>query len=547
MASLPSINHLLCVVRICRTNRSVPHALHLSAYMRKGGLEPHASLHNCLVLMLLDIGCVSQAQQLLDKFGVWDAYLWNAIVAGYAKIGDVWSAFGLYEAAKEDDTFNATSYTFVALLKACIEMEDVETGRKLHCDIANMGLLEHDVFVGSTLITMYTRFGFLAKAEDVFGSLVVHNLVVWTALMTGYADMGCSSEVLCCFEQVQEEGIPLDAYTYVCAVKACGNLKATAKGRELHAGVTKLGFVDEEVFVESALIDMYRKCGVLGEAQQVFSELSVKDVVSWTALITGYADHGRVQDAFDSLKEMKQQGISPNARIFVSILRCCGSMGIAAWGQEVYHSIVCFGFEGELIISNGLIDMLTKCGWLTEAQAVFDKSVAQDVVSWTTLITGYTQLGEVENVFCTFDRMIGEGMKPDILTFQIVLNACSHAGLMEMAEAYFYAINSRYDFVPTLEHYNCLVDLLGRASHIDKAMRVIEMMPLHPGIVMWHSVLGACRKWGDLETAIHVFEHAVHLDDADAGAYVSLSNILEDAALQNEAIPVEALQLQRQV
>ncbi|KAI5068713.1 hypothetical protein GOP47_0017058 [Adiantum capillus-veneris] len=535
---LPSIESLLYSMRTCRTDRLPQHALHLSVYMHKTGLEAHFLLRNCLVLMLLDVQCISQAQQLLDRFGFWDNYLWNATTAGYAKIGDIQSAFYLYEAAKEDARLHPSSYTFVALLKCCIKRKTVEIGHKLHSDIAKMGLLEHDVFIGSTLITMYIEFGFLAKAEEVFGMLLVRNVIVWTALMDGYTEMGRNSDILSCFEQLQEEGILSDAYTYVCALKACTSLKAISKGRELYTGVTKLGFVDEDIFVGSALVDMYLKCGSFAEAQKVFSKLAIKDVVSWSALIMGYANHGCVQDAFNSLKQMQEQGIAPNAHTFTSMLSACGTMGVAARGREVYHEIVLFGLEGELLISNSLIDVFTKCGSLVEAQVVFDNSVAQDVVSWTTLITGYTQLGEVERVFCIFYQMIEEGVKPDNLTFQVVLNACNHTGVMEMAQAYFHAINCYYELVPTLEHYNCMVDLLGRAGHIDRAVRVVEIMPLHPDVVIWHSVLGACQKWGDSETARHAFEHAVCLDDTDVGAYVCLSNTFTGAAMQKEAIDV---------
>lgn len=529
MPPLASIEYFSHIMYLCRKDRFPHYTLCLSEHMRKSGLEAHLSLCNCLVLMLLEVGSVCNARQVIDKFGFWDDYLRNAVISGYAKIEALPHAFDLYHMVKENDILCITSYTFVALLKSCTKMKDVKRGHKLHADIAKLGLLETDVFISSTLIDMYVKFDLLTKAQEVFDKLLVWNVVAWTALMDGYADKGHSMEVLIYFEQMQEKNVSLDRFTYVCILKACGNLKEIDKGREMHIEIAKKGMLEEDAFVGSTVVDMYSKCGMLAEAQQAFDKLPIQDVVSWTALITGYADHGRGEDALDSFRQMRQQGISPNAFTFVSSLSACGSIGITGRGREIHGHVAKVGLEREPIISNSLIDMFVKCGSLAEAQVMFDCSPVHDVVSWTTLITGYAQIGEVSNVFHTFDRMIREGVKPDVLTFRIILNACSHTGLLDMAQVYFSALSSYYDFIPTLHHYNCIIDLLGRAGHIDKAVTIMENMPLHPGVVMWHTVLGACRQWDDVELGKHAFKHAVHLDEEDAGAFVCMSNIYAGA------------------
>lgn len=200
------------------------------------------------------------------------------------------------------------------------------------------------------------------------------------------------------------------------------------------------------------------------------------------------------------------------------------------------------GLETDLIVGSSLVDMYAKCGLLAEAQEVFANLLVRDLLLWNALITGYSQLGESGRAFNTFFEMTGEGLKPDLVTFVSILNACSHAGLVVDGVMCFDALINDYGLIPTLEHYNCMIDLLCRAGHMDKVVGLIEEMPLHPDIVVWHTVLGACRKLGDVELGLHVFENALLLDNNDVGACVSMFNICMNAFVE-EAYKAKTLEL----
>ena len=187
--------------------------------------------------------------------------------------------------------------------------------------------------------------------------------------------------------------------------------------------------------------------------------------------------------------------------------------------------------------------MYAKCGSLEEAEVVFGKLLVQDVVSWTALITGYALLGDSEHVFYTIDRMIETGAKPDIITLMSVLNACSQGGLVEKGQLYFETFITNYGLSPTIEHYNCIIDLLCRAGHIDKAIGMTKKMPFHPGIVVWHTILGACRKWSNIELGRYAFERAIQLDDKDVSVYVCMCNIYVDASMEEEAMAIDAMRV----
>ncbi|KAH7294369.1 hypothetical protein KP509_28G068600 [Ceratopteris richardii] len=168
--------------------------------------------------MLLEVKCISHAEYVLYNTGRPDNYMWNCVTSAYAKIGDIHTAFDLYQSAKKDSRFCTSSCTYVALLKSCIKTKNIEIGHKLHFDITNLGLLSKDVFIGSTLIAMYIKFGMLARAEDVFSKLQIRNVIIWTTLVDGYVDLGWNREALSCLEKMREEGILLDAHAHACTI-----------------------------------------------------------------------------------------------------------------------------------------------------------------------------------------------------------------------------------------------------------------------------------------------------------------------------------------
>ena len=162
------------------------------------------------------------------------------------------------------------------------------------------------------------------------------------------------------------------------------------------------------------------------------------------------------------------------------------------------------------MLQNTLVDMYAKCGALREAQKVFDKLQNRNIVSWTTLMAGYVQVGESENVFCIFDRMISECIKPDPITFVVILNACTRIGFLNKSETYFEAMQEKYCITPTIEHETCMIDLLGRIGELQKAAALINEKPFTSNFVIWQSLLGACRNWGAMEFGELAFKHALH-------------------------------------
>ena len=319
-------------------------------------------------------------------------------------------------------------------------------------------------------------------------------------LVGAYAEQGHSEETLQNSENMHCEHISPNATTLTCSLKACGSIGARDKGQKLHSYIITKGLLESDDLLGNSLVDMYIKTKLLEEAQEVFDRLFIHDVISWTMLITGYSEYGDASKALHCFQQMQEAGISPVEATFVSGLTACGNLGTIGKGQYMHGEVMKKGLEEEVVIGNTMVSMYTKCGLLGTAKDVFDRLLFRDIVSCNALMTGYGWSLEEENisVLNILQKMKQEDIEPDATSFVCIINAYSHGGLLGKGQMYFTIISKYYGFTPTLDHYNCLVDLIVRAGHMNNAMAIIKKMPLHPGIMMWHMMLGACRKWGNV-------------------------------------------------
>ena len=216
------------------------------------------------------------------------------------------------------------------------------------------------------------------------------------------------------------------------------------------------------------------------------------------------------EEAIICFQQMQLEGFSPNGTTFVCILKGCGILGAVGMGTKIYGEIASKGIsDRNPFVGNALVNMYAKCGLLHKAQEVFNIIQVRDVVAWTALITGYVQLGDNLNVFHIFDTMKVEGIKPDCVTYLSILSACSHMGLVDMGHIYFNFMVEEYSVGPALEHYTCIIDLLGRTGNVDCALDTLKKMHYPADVVLWHAVLDASRKLGHLELARMVYEQTM--------------------------------------
>ncbi|KAH7430329.1 hypothetical protein KP509_09G093800 [Ceratopteris richardii] len=259
----------------------------------------------------------------------------------------------------------------------------------------------------------------------------------------------------------------------------------------MHLEIVKLG-MEGLSQVANYLIYMYVNCGSVTKAQQVFDSLFLRDVVIWTALIAGCAEHGPYEKAFKCDGLMQQEGICPNPVTYIYILKGCASMIALTEGQQIHTQIVLKGLEDDINIGNTLINMFFKWGLCADARTCFGKLGLPDVTAWNILVAGHLHLFRGRNYVTVFSEMIQEGIIPNNITLTCVLNSCSDAGILSINDAFFLITHAYSYFFPTLKHYTCVVDFVGRVGLIDKAIGILDGMPINPDVHIWLPLLGSC-------------------------------------------------------
>ncbi|KAH7298306.1 hypothetical protein KP509_25G036600 [Ceratopteris richardii] len=536
----------VALLKACTALGDLRYGVHLHCeFARKSFCQESVIIGTALIDMYAKCHMPIMAQEVFDMLPDQDVVSWTALIAGYAQHGYGKEAIRCFELMqKQGFTPNAT--TFSSVLKACASIGALDKGSQIHDEILGKGLIKTNQIVGNALVDMYAKCGKLDKAQEVFDALPVQDIVSLTTLITGYVKDERGRDALTCLAKMQELGIPADVFTSVACLNACGSILDAESGKKIHADVIKKGLVETNSILGAALIDMYAKCNMLDNAQNVFNKLPNHDINSWNALISAYVQCKCKEEILAFFDEMRLKGFTPDSITFVSVLNACGSIGTAKRGEKVHAEIEEKGLlQYNLLVGNALVDMYAKCGLLAEAQAVFDELQPLDVISWNSLIAGYAHFGDFVNVLHLLHCMKCEGIRPNSITLISALNVLIHEGLVAEGELFFSYMSEEFDIVPTLEHRTRMVGLFGCAGQLEKAVSVFDDASYPSDIVMSLMLLSACRKCGNLELAKQAFKQAVKLDEKDAAAYICMGDMYRDLGMLEEANKVEKMRVRK--
>lgn len=336
--------------------------------------------------------------------------------------------------------------------------------------------------------------------------------------------------------------ISINTSFFASALSSCADKQNLGKGAELHALLVKVGY-DSSVLVGSSLISFYSRCSQLKNAHQVFQSMTTKNTVSWTALISGYAQHNQVEPCLQLFSLMRRSVCKPNDVTFAAIISICTSHAFLALGKSVHGLQMRMGFHSYVHVSNALISMYAKCGSISEAQTIFESITCKDLVSWNSMIFGYSQYGLAEHCLDLLKEMEVH-ILPDAISFLGVLSSCRHACLVVEGRRCFRTMIDR-EIKPELDHYSCMVDLLGRAGLIDEAWTLIQTMSMPPNGIIWGSLLSSCRVHGRNLIAIHAAEQCFKLEPGCAATHVQLANLYASIGCWGEVARVRKMMKQR--
>ncbi|KAL3523170.1 hypothetical protein ACH5RR_016004 [Cinchona calisaya] len=411
----------------------------------------------------------------------------------------------------------------IALLLSCATSK--YKLRQVHAFSIRHGVLLSSPDMGKHLIfTLVSLSGSMSYARRIFKQIQNPNIFTWNTMIRGYAESDNPRPAVEIHHQMLVNNIQPDTHTYPFLLKAIAKLIDVTEGEKLHCLAVKSGF-ESLVFVRNALVHFYGACGRAESAHKLFELMSEKNLVAWNSVINGYAVNSRPNETLTLLREMGFENVKPDGFTLVSLLTACAELGALALGRRAHVYMLKMGLETNLHAANSLLDFYAKCGNIRDAKMVFDEMEEKSVVSWTSLIVGLAVNGFGERALEHFKKLEEENLVPSEITFVGVLYACSHCGLVDEAFACFERMKNEFRILPKIEHYGCMVDLLGRAGLVKQAYEYIRKMPLPPNAVIWRTLLGACSIHGHLNLGEIARDELKMLEPKHSGDFVLLSNL----------------------
>ncbi|MED6220841.1 hypothetical protein PIB30_048674 [Stylosanthes scabra] len=300
-----------------------------------------------------------------------------------------------------------------------------------------------------------------------------------------------------------------------------------------------------DVVTWNSMIAGLMRNGEIVDAEKVFDEMPDRDVISWSSMIMGYVQNGNLEDALECFRVMRERGVRPNEAALVTALSASAMLGLLGYGRFIHSTIESLRLPMTVPVGTALVDMYAKCGCIELSRSVFNQMARKDVWTWNVMICGLASHDHAKEALELFQRFTREGFRPVNVTFIGVLNACSKAGLVSEGRHYFRLMVDGYGIQPEMEHYGCMVDLLGRAGLIVEAVQLIETMEVPPDPVLWATLLDACKVHGFVEMGERIGNKLLQLDPNHDGHYVQLAGIYAKARKWEDVVRVRSLMIER--
>ncbi|GMY08597.1 pentatricopeptide repeat-containing protein At2g39620 [Fagus crenata] len=528
-------------VENCKIDKvSAVSALLAAAEMRD--LEKGKEIHDCalqegidsdvlvatpIMTMYIKCGELEKAKQLFKELKRRDLIAWSAFITALVQSGFPEEALSIFQ-DMQNHNLKPDNTTAMSILPACAELLAIRLGKSMHC-YAIKADFDFDISTGTALVSMYSKWGLFTWALNVFNRMPCKDVVTWNVLINGYVQIGdpyCGMEF---FRELQLSGIHPDAGTMAGLLHACSMLNDLHQGTSFHGKIMRSGF-ESDCPVRNALIDMYAKCGSLSSAEFLFYKTEFgKDEVSWNVIIAGYMENAHAKKAMYTFYQMKMENFRPNLVTFVSVLPAVASLAALQEGMAFHACIIRMGFLSNTLVGNSLINMYAKCGQLNYSEKCFNEMENKNTVSWNAMLAGYAVHGQGNNAIALFSLMQESQVQVDSVSFINVLSACRHAGLIEEGKEIFKSMSEKHQFKPELEHYACMVDLLGRAGLFDETLILIKIMPMEPDAGVWGALLGACKMYSNIKLGEIALQHLVKLEPENPTNYIVLSSLFAES------------------
>ncbi|KAK7270183.1 hypothetical protein RIF29_23143 [Crotalaria pallida] len=522
------------VIKACADLSFVRTGVGLHGQTFKSGFDLDCFVQNCLLAMYMNAGEKEAAQLVFDLMRERTLVSWNTMISGYFRNNFPEEALRVYDRMM-DLGVEPDCATIVSVLPACGVLKNVELGREVRALVQEKGFWR-SMAVRNAMLDMYVKCGLMKEAELVVNGMNEKDVVTWTTLIKGYVLNGDSRSALMLCPMMQREGVKPNSVSIVSLLSACGSLVSLNHGKCLHAWAIRQR-LESEVHVETALIDMYAKCNHGNLSYKVFMKTSKKRTAPWNAALSGFIHNKLAREAIKLFKQMLVEDVRPDNTTFNSLLPAYAILADLQQATNIHCYLIKSGFLYRLEVASILVDIYSKCGSVGYAHQIFNiiPQKDKDIIIWSAIIAAYGKHGHGEMALSLFNQMVQSGVKPNQVTFTSVLHACSHAGLVDEGLSLFKFMLEQHEIIPHVDHYTCIIDLLGRAGRLNDAYNLITTMPVTPNHAVWGALLGACAIHENVELGEVAARWAFELEPENTGNYVLLAKLYSSVGRWRDA------------
>ncbi|CAI9113640.1 OLC1v1014279C1 [Oldenlandia corymbosa var. corymbosa] len=476
----------------------------INGYLKVGRLEEATTIFDGMVVKdvvswssMVDGYCkngrVDEARKYFGATNYRNEVTWSSMINGYMKLGRLKDGFGLFSEMRKEGVVRIEPVVVTAIFEACGRFERFREGCQVHGLVSHLGF-GFDVYLGNSVITMYSRFGSVHAARNVFDNMMERDVISWNSLISCYVQANDLEAAFQIFQRAPEK----------------------------------------DVVSWTVIISGYSDRGLTKECVRLFNMMPEKDAVAWTALISGFVNNDKHQEAICWFIHMLRNSVRPTPLTLTSVLCASAGLAILDQGSQLHAHVIKRNMESDLSIQNTLVSFYSKCGSVDYAYLIFESICRPNIVSFNSMISGFAQNGYGTEALKLFEQSLHARHEPTEITLLGVLSACAHAGLVEKGRHYFRSMPILYKIEPGPDHYACMVDLLGKSGLLDEAVTLINTMPFSPHSGVWGALLSASRIHSRLDIAELAAKNISKLEPDSAAPYVLLSDMYSFAGKKND-------------
>ncbi|BAT87489.1 hypothetical protein VIGAN_05086500 [Vigna angularis var. angularis] len=470
-------------------------SLHQRLLVKGLSLDPYIA--SSLINFYAKFGCVDVARKVFDFMPVRNVVPWTTIIGCYSRMGHVSQAFFLFDGMRHQG-IPPSGVTMLSLLLGVSELATVQC---LHGCAILCGFVS-DINLSNSFLNVYGKCGNIDDSRKLFDHMDERDLVSWNSLISAYSQIGNLCEVLLLLKTMRVQGFLLDLQTFGSVLSVAASRGELKLGRCLHGQILRAGF-DLDAHVETSLIVTYLKCGNIDIAFRMFERSSDKDVVLWTAMISGLAQSGSADKALAVFRRMLKFRVKPSTATITNVITACARLGSCNLGTSIHGYILRQELQMDIGVQNSLVTMYANCGRLDHSSIVFNMMDKRDLVSWNAMVAGYVQNGYICKAMFLFNQMRAGHQTPDSITIVSLLQGCASTGQLHLGK-WIHGFVIKNGLRQCILVDTSLVDMYCKCGDLDTAQRCFNQMPSHD-LVSWSAIIAGYGYHGKGEIALRSY------------------------------------------